>query len=104
MIKSKKIRKAVRRTLPPSSALVFMALSEYIDADFHECTVTKRMLSEDTNLSVRSIEKILKSLESIEAIKITAQFHMSDGGRATNLYKLCLDPKYWEQRTAAFTA
>lgn len=99
MFLNKKIRKAVRRTLAPSSTVVFMALAEYID-DYNECTLTKGMLSHDTNLSISAIARALKTLENAGAIEIIQQYHMRDGGNATNLYRLRVDAEFWEQKAA----
>jgi len=75
--------------LSPTPKLVLMALADIAD-DQGLCWPSVKALARKCSLSERSVQRVLRSLESEDFLSVEAQFR-KDGSRSSNRYRLALD-------------
>lgn len=73
-------------TVTPRDKAVYLSLCGYMNRESRTCYPSQKKISEDTDLSVSTVKRGLKSLENKNYIKIEKRLDKDSGRTISNLY------------------
>lgn len=73
-------------TVTPRDKAIYLSLCGYMNRETRSCYPSQKKISDDTDLSISTVKRGLKSLENKEYIKIEKRLDKTSGRTLSNLY------------------